>query len=63
MLINMKQRLLAASLILLLLMTPIPARAEAAQPVVITDAAGLLAMAGQPSPNGPPCNPTPSSWT
>ena len=44
----MKQRLLAASLTLLLLMTPLSARAEAAQPVVINDAAGLLAMAQQP---------------
>lgn len=51
MLINMKQRLLAASLTLLLLMTPLSARAEAAQPVVITDATGLLAMAEQPEGN------------
>jgi len=44
----MKHRLLAAMLILLLLFTPTPARAEAAEPVVINDMAGLLAMAEQP---------------
>lgn len=44
----MKHRLLAAALALALLLFPLPARAEAAKPVVITDAAGLLAMAGQP---------------
>lgn len=43
----MKQRLLATALILLLLLSPIPARAESS-PTVITDAAGLLAIAQQP---------------
>src|SRR5512133_2730639 len=42
----MKHRLLA--LMLILLLSPTPARAEAAEPVVINDAAGLLAMAEQP---------------
>ena len=44
----LKHRLLAISLILLLLISPLPARAEAAQPVLISDAAGLMAMAQQP---------------
>ena len=45
----MKHRLLAAAISLMtLLLLPLPARAEAAQPVVINDAAGLLAMAQQP---------------
>ena len=44
----MKHRLLAACLILLLLLTPLPALAEGADPVVISDTAGLLAMAEQP---------------
>ena len=44
----MKQRLLAACLTLLMLLTPLPARAEAVEPVVINDAAGLVAMAQQP---------------
>ena len=47
----MKYRLLAASLILLLLMMPLSARAEAAQPIEITDAAGLIAIAQQPEGN------------
>ena len=44
----MKHRLLATVLVLLMLLSPLPARAEAAQPVVISDTAGLLAMAQQP---------------
>jgi len=44
----MKHRLLATMLILLLLLMPTSARAEAVEPVVINDAAGLLAMAEQP---------------
>ena len=45
----MKHRMLAAAISLMtLLLLPLPARAEAAQPVVINDAAGLLTMAQQP---------------
>ncbi len=48
----MKHRLLAFALALIaLLLLPLPARAEAAQPAVIKDAAGLLAMAQQPDAN------------
>lgn len=44
----MKHRLLATVLILLMLLSPLPSRAEAEEPVVISDAAGLMAMAQQP---------------
>ena len=44
----MKHRLLAAAISLMtLLLLPTSTRAEAAQPVVINDAAGMLAMAQQ----------------
>ncbi len=44
----MKHRLLAVLLSCALLLLPLPARAEEVAPVVITDTAGLLAMANQP---------------